>query len=110
MKPHALVGRVFNIPVFSAEMQQYIVKDVILWDKLPGHWDILLERLPSIYQVPTQIIIKLNRVVNGKMALTLNEINDKSQNQMRLNHIERKESQIATISGFRAALIDLSNI
>lgn len=107
MKPNDLIGKVFDMPLFHAQMQQYKVKAVVEVTNMPGGWEIRLEWIPSSYSVPEELIIKMNRVVNGKMAITLNEIT-KSKNEARLKHIERKQTQIATMGGFREALIDLS--
>ena len=77
MSPNSLIGEVFSIPVFSALSQQYVVK-VVEESKLPGHWTIQLEWIPSSYSVPNEISILVNPVVNNKMMFILIERNNKS--------------------------------
>ena len=77
MSPNSLIGKVFTIPVFSALSQQNTIKE-IEESKMPGHWVIKLEWIPSSYSVPSEISILVNPVVNNKMMFTMLEKNDKS--------------------------------
>ena len=77
MSPNSLIGKVFTIPIFSAFRQQYTIKE-LEESKMPGHWVIKLEWIPSSYSVPHEISILVNPVVNNKMMFALIERNNKS--------------------------------
>ncbi len=84
MRPDNLVGKIFNIPLFSATTQTYKIFDV-RESGLPGHWLLKLEWIPSQFDVPYCIDILVNRVVDNKMMFTMTEINNLSKKTLSLS-------------------------
>lgn len=101
MKPDSLVGMVFNIPVFSAHSQTYKVKEANE-SKLPGHWELKLEWIPTSFSVPGEIIILVNKVVDNKMMFTMFEKNKRSHTgTYNLSKVIVKDKECNTIDGLK---------
>ena len=101
MKPNDLIGEVFSIPVFHAMSQQYMVKEVEENNKMPGHWTIRLEWIPSSYSVPHELIIQIERAVNQKRMFTLIEITNDTNNKYALSKNLVKDEECSTMEKLR---------
>ena len=108
MRPDSLVGKIFNIPLFSAANQQYKIFDV-RESGLPGYWLLKLEWIPNMYQVPHQIDIVVNRVVDNKMMFTMTEINNHSGKTLSLNKKIVKVTECNTMDKLRDVFEKLGN-
>ena len=106
MKANNLIDEVFVIPLYSAHSQTYIVKEANE-SKLPGHWELILERVPSTYSVPDKIKINVNPVVDFKMMFTLYDI-DMGRNLM-LNKIIKNRKECDTLGKIKVIFEKLGN-
>ena len=101
MRPDSLVGMIFNIPLFSAHTQTYVVKEANE-SKLPGHWELKLEWIPTSYSVPEEISILVNKVVDYRMMFTMFEKNKRSHTgTYNLSKVIVKDKECNSIAGLR---------
>ena len=106
MKADKLVGMQFKVPLYSAYKQEYLIKEVNE-SNLPGHWELILERVPGTYSVPDKIKINVNPVVDFKMMFTLYDI-DMGRNLM-LNKIIKNRKECDTLGKIKVIFEKLGN-
>lgn len=103
MKPNKLIGEIFTIPIFAAQCQKYIVKDVIEVQTTGStiNYELKFDWVPSNYQVPHEIIIQIERAVNQKRMFTLIEINNDTNHKCSLSKKLIKDIDCSTMGKLR---------